>query len=219
MPYLYSLYRRAAEHGEPILRPTFFNFPEDPATLAENDELMLGPLLLAAPVVEDRARQREVYLPVGSAGWYDFYAETWHAAGQTILLAAPIEQLPLLVPAGAILPLTAEARDFSRLHDEPSRCVRIFPGRESGGSSFTLYEDDGLSLRHREGDFAELDFRLDWDDETVRLRLARRGGYVLPYDCVIVSLPAVERRRLVLESAAGSPHLVAGYWQLHSLHA
>jgi alpha-glucosidase len=219
MPYLYSLYRRAAEYGEPILRPTFFDFPEDPATLAENDELMLGPLLLAAPVVEDRARQREVYLPVGPVGWYDFYAETRHAAGQATLLAAPLERLPLLVPAGAILPLTAEARDFSRLHDEPSRCVRIFPGRESGGSSFTLYEDDGLSLRHREGDFAELNFRLDWDPEAVRLRLAKRGGYALPYDTVTVAVSAVERRRLALESAAGAPRLVAGNWQLHSLHA
>jgi len=180
---------------------------------------MLGPLLLAAPVVEDGIRQREVYLPVGPEGWYDFYAGTWHAAGATALLAAPIERLPLLVPAGAVLPLTAEARDFSRLHDEPSRCVRIFPGRESGQSSFILYEDDGLSLRHREGDFAELDFHLDWDGDAVRLRLAKRGGYALPYDTITVALPAVERRPLALESALGAPRLVAGDWQIHSLQA
>ena len=116
------------------------------------------------------------------------------------------------------MPLTAEARDFSRLHDEPSRCVRIFPACGSGQSSFTLYEDDGLSLRHREGDFAELDFRLVWDGDAVRLHLTKRGGYVLPYDTVTVALPAAERRRLVLESAPGAPHLVAGNWQLHSLH-
>ena len=219
MPYLYSLYRRAAECGERILRPTFFEFPEDPATLAENDELMLGPLLLAAPVVEKGARQRAVYLPAGPVGWCDVYAETWHAAGEMALLAAPLERLPLLVPEGAIFPLTNEARDFSRLHDEPSRCVRIFPGRESGESSFTLYEDDGLSLRHREGDFAELDFCLDWDDDAVRLSLAKRGGYALPYDTVTVALPAAERRWLALESAAGAPRLLAGQWQIHSLHA
>jgi len=117
------------------------------------------------------------------------------------------------------LPLTGEACDFSRLQDEPSRCVRIFPGHKSGGSSFTLYEDDGLSLRHREGDFAELDFRLDWDDDAVRLRLAKRGDYALPYDTITAALPAAERRRLVLESEAGAPHLVAGPWRFHSLHA
>jgi alpha-glucosidase len=219
LPYLYTLYRRAAEHAEPILRPTFFDFTEDPANFAENDELMLGPFLLAAPVVEEGARQRRVYLPAGPEGWYDFYAETWHQAGETALLAAPLERLPLLVPAGAILPLTGEACDFARLQDEPSRCIRIFPGRESGQSSFTLYEDDGLSLRHREGDFAELDFRLDWDGDTVRLRLAKRSGYTLPYHSITVALPTAERRRLVLESAPGAPLFVAGQWRFHSLHA
>jgi alpha-glucosidase len=134
-----------------------------------------------------------------------------------VLLAAPLERLPLLVPSGAILPLTAEARNFSRLHDEPSRCVRIFPGRETGTSSFTLYEDDGISLRYRDGEFACLDLQLDWDDEAVKLRVAKRGGYALPYDAIAVAMPAGEQRRLVLESRPGAPHLLAGSWQLHAL--
>jgi alpha-glucosidase len=217
MPYLYSLYHRAAEAAEPILRPTFFDFADDAATLADNDELMLGPNLLAAPVVAEGARQRQVYLPRGPAGWYDFYDETWHAAGQVVTLGAPLERLPLLVPAGAILPLTADAQNFSRLHDEPSRCVRIFPAREAGASSFTLYEDDGISLRHRDGEFACLDFQLDWDDQAVRLRVAKRGGHALPYDAIAISIPAKERRRLMLEGAPGAPHLLAGSWQLHAL--
>jgi alpha-glucosidase len=215
MPYFYTLYWRAAELGEPMLRPTFFDFPDDPATFAENDEFMLGGNLLAAPVVEDGMRQRRAYLPRGPAGWYDFYSEAWHAAGETALLAAPLERLPLLVPEGAILPLTEAVHDFSCLHDEPSRCVRIFPGRQVGQSSFTLYEDDGLSLRHREGGFATLDFTLDWDATTVRLRLVRRGGFVLPYEAITVALPAAERRPLVLESSGDAPRLIQGNWQLH----
>jgi alpha-glucosidase len=217
MPYMYSLYRRAAEAGEPIVRPTFFDFPDDPATLADNDELMLGPYLLAAPVVVEGARQRQVYLPHGPAGWYDFYGETWHEAGLVVPVAAPLEHLPLLVPEGAILPLTAEALDFSRLHDELTRCVRIFPGKEPGASCFTLYEDDGISLRHLGGEFACLDLQLDWDDEAVRLRVAKRGAYVLPYDSIAVAIPAAERRRLVLHNSAGTPHLRSGSWQLHPL--
>jgi alpha-glucosidase len=217
MPYVYSLYRRAAEAGEPIVRPTFFDFPDDPATLADNDELMFGPYLLAAPVVVKGARQRQAYLPRGPAGWYDFYDETWHVAGQVVPLAAPLERLPLLVPEGAILPLTAEARDFSHLHDEPSRCIRIFPGGESGASRFTLYEDDGVSLGYLDDRFASLDLQLDWDDESVRLRVAKRGGYILPYDSIAVAIPAAERRRVVLESSTGTPHLLTGFWQLHAL--
>jgi len=94
---------------------------------------MLGANLLAAPVVEAGARQRQVYLPRGPAGWYEFDGEAWHAAGETVTLAPPLERLPLLVPEGAILPLTDEAEDFSRLHDEPSRCLRLFPAKGEAG--------------------------------------------------------------------------------------
>jgi alpha-glucosidase len=216
MPYLYSLYRRAAEAGEPILRPTFFDFPDDPECLAENDELMLGPNLLAAPVVEEGARQRLVYMPHGPAAWYDFYGEAMLEAGTRALLAAPLERLPLLVPAGGILPLTAEADDFSRLHDEPSRCVRLFPVPGEGQSRFTLYEDDGLSHGYRRGAFARLDFTLDCDRHTLALRVAKEGAYGLPYDAIEVALPAAERRPLVLEGGHGAPLLVRGAWTPHA---
>jgi alpha-glucosidase len=217
MPYLYSLYRRAAEEGEPIIRPTFFDFPNDPATLVENDELMLGPSLLVAPVVEKGARQRLVYLPRGPRGWYEFGNEVWHPSGEVATLAAPLETLPLLVPEGAILPLTAEAMDFARLHDEPSRCVRIFPAKGAGRSSFVLYEDDGISFGYRNAQFACVRFDLVSDANTIRLSVAKEGVYAQPYGEITVDMPAAERRQIVLESGKGAPRLVAGKWTMHAL--
>lgn len=217
MPYLYSLYRRAAEDGQPILRPTFFDFVEDPATLAENDELMVGPNLLAAPVVEQGARQRLVYLPRGPAGWYEFSGEAWHASGQVVTLAAPLESLPLLVPEGTMLPLTAEATDFARLHDEPSRCVRVFPAKGVGHSRFVLYEDDGIGFGYRNGEFARLTLSLASDSETVRISVTKEGSYALPYDQITIALPAWERRRIFLDSAEDAPRLVTGKWTMHAL--
>lgn len=60
LPYLYSLYRQAAVQHVPLLRPTFFEFGEDPETWRENHEVMLGPFLLAAPVLYPTARHRQV---------------------------------------------------------------------------------------------------------------------------------------------------------------
>ena len=51
MPYLWSLFERAHSHHEPILRPTFYNFPDDEACFADSDDFMLGDALLVAPVV------------------------------------------------------------------------------------------------------------------------------------------------------------------------
>ncbi|HTS91274.1 MAG TPA: glycoside hydrolase family 31 protein [Stellaceae bacterium] len=217
MPYLYSLYRRAFETSEPIIRPTFFDFGSDSATFADSDELMLGPNLLGAPVVEEGARERRVYLPRGPTGWYDFASEAWYRSGETVTLAAPLERLPLLVPEGAILPLTAEPVDFSRLHDEPSRCMRIFPAKGAGHSQFTLYEDDGIGLGYRDGDFARLTFDLQSDAQAIRLRLKKEGGYRLPYDRISIAVPAGERRRVLLDAGVGAPQLVTGQFAMHAL--
>jgi alpha-glucosidase (family GH31 glycosyl hydrolase) len=67
-PYLWDQVQRALASGDPIMRPLFFDFPADKRTYAVDDEWMLGPAVLAAPVVETGDR-RDVYLPAGR--WYD----------------------------------------------------------------------------------------------------------------------------------------------------
>lgn len=144
IPYLYSLYREAGKSHKPILRPTFYDFPEDLNCLKECDDLMVGPNLLAAPVVHPDVRQREVYLPKGPKGWYDFYTEEFFPSGETVTVAAPLDRIPLFVPAGSCVFLTAETDDFSRLHDEPSRVVRVFPEPPDTATSDGTKKDDKL---------------------------------------------------------------------------
>ena len=125
MPYLYTLYRRAHERGEPILRPLCYEFEHDPRAYADCDDFMFGPQLLVANVVERGARERRVYLPTCDAGWYDFYTGEHHAGGRDIVVPAPLDHIPLFARAGAIIPMTGRD-DFALLHDEPSRQLRIF---------------------------------------------------------------------------------------------
>jgi alpha-glucosidase len=107
----------------------------------------------------------------------------------------------LFVPAGAIIPATDTA-DMRKLHDEPSRALRIFPGGGSGRSAFTLYEDDGLTHRYRDGDYAEVQCTLEWTPKAIRLRVDQRGGYRLPYAAVRVIAPPGERRPLRVSGEA-----------------
>jgi alpha-glucosidase len=193
IPYLYSLMHHAAEGGPAPLRPTFAAFGADPATLAENDELMLGPNLLAAPVIEEGGRARSAYLPAGPECWFDFWTGERLAAGATATLAAPLDRLPLVASAGAIIPMTDEPADFSRLHDEPSRCLRLFPGDTAGSSRFTLVEDDGISIA---GPTTRLQITLDWTPDTVTLSVDADGPYAGE---IGVSLPLADRRTLMLK--------------------
>jgi alpha-glucosidase len=197
LPYVYSLYWRAAQFGEPMLRPLFYEFDDDSRAFADSDDFMLGPNLLVASVVEPGQRERSVYLPSGSGGWLDFWAGKHVPGGRSVVSPAPLERIPLFVPAGAMIP-TTDTADMRRLHDEPSRALRIFPGTESGSSAFTVHEDDGLSWRYRDGDYAELDCRLEWTARTVGLRVTKHGRYRLPYPSLRIVPPPGERRRLKL---------------------
>ena len=203
MPYLYSL-MHAAIAGEAPLRPTFVAFPGDERCAEDCDDLMLGPFLLAAPVVAPGERARRVYLPKGPLYWFDFWTEERLEAGAETTLAAPLDRLPMAVAEGAILVTTDAGDDFSRLHDEPSRSVRIFPGPGEGRSRFTLVEDDGISA---EGASTRLTFDLAWTEAAVTLAVRAVGDYPLPYRRIRVISRQAERRPIALRSLDGAPEL------------
>ncbi len=195
IPYIYSLMHAASTRGEAPLRPLCAAFEDDPEADALGNTLMLGPWLLACPVVEPADRDVWLHLPSGPECWFDFHTEERLEAGQPAVLAAPLDRLPLAVPAGAILPMTDAGDDFSRLHDEPSRLVRIFPGPNKGASHFTLVEDDGLT---EGGPQARLQFSLSWTPDEVTLHCDVSGDYKLKFQRVTIALPRADRRDLVL---------------------
>jgi alpha-glucosidase len=118
MPYLWSLFERATTAHQPIIRPTFYDFPDDEACYADCDDFMLGASILVAPVVHPGQRTRTVYLPAGPAHWVNFHTGAHLAAGQTHTVDAPLETLPLFVRAGSAIPL-ADAVDGHYHVDNP----------------------------------------------------------------------------------------------------
>jgi alpha-glucosidase len=127
MPYLWSLFERAHMRHEPIIRPTFYNFPDDEACFCDSDDFMLGDALLVAPVVQQGANTRRVYLPAGPSAWFDFHTGQRFAAGTVQEVAAPLASLPLFVRAGASVPLAAAVNGRHSVDDAVSE-VRQFGG-------------------------------------------------------------------------------------------
>ena len=128
IPYLWSLFERASQHHEPIIRPTFYDFPDDPQCLEDCDDFMLGRALLVAPVVERGATTRRVYLPTLPDGerWYDFETREGFASGQWHTVAAPLERLPLFARAGASIPCAQPMPGQLARFDDPVVETRCF---------------------------------------------------------------------------------------------
>ena len=200
MPYLYSAMVRAHEAHIPVLAPTFIAFEDDPDCFADADAAMFGPSLLAAPVLRQGARVVEVYLPAGVECWRDFWTGRVYAAGLSATIAAPLDRLPLIAPAGAIVATTDSGDDTSRLHDEPSRALCVFPGAGEGASSATLVEDDGASIV---GASTRVTIALSWTASRVRVAVGASGNYPLPYAEMRVILPEGETRMVELSGADG----------------
>ncbi len=87
-PYLMRQMRVASEKGLPPMRPLFVDFPDDPACQTVEDQFLLGPDILVAPVLFEGARERKVYLPAG-ADWIDAKKGTPQPGGEWRQIRAP----------------------------------------------------------------------------------------------------------------------------------
>lgn len=102
-PYVMSLMREAHETGLPVIRPLFLGFPGDGTCWEISDQYLFGDDVLVAPVLENGARRRRVYLP-GGATWRDAWTGQQHAGGQWLDAPAPLERIPVYVRDGGALP-------------------------------------------------------------------------------------------------------------------
>jgi alpha-D-xyloside xylohydrolase len=146
MPYIYSLGYETYKTGAPFMRALFMDFPADPNVTDIRDEYMLGSAFLVAPVTEQGATTRKVYLPAG-ADWYNYWTNERVKGGQTIIVNAPIDTLPLFVRAGSIIPTGSYIENT----EQPQKIakVRIYPGADT---DFTLFQDDGNTYAYEKGE-------------------------------------------------------------------
>ena len=104
LPYITELMEEAHEKGTPVMRPLFYDFPEDKESWNVETEYMFGPKVLVKPITDADARETDVYLP-GGASWTNAWTGETFEGGQKVHVAAPIEQIPLFTRDGYKLPM------------------------------------------------------------------------------------------------------------------
>ena len=103
MPYIYSSAYETHTTGVPLLRPLVLEYQRDAVAAEAKDEFLFGRDLLVAPVVQEDAVSRTVYLPCGP--WIGLEDGGEYRGGATVNVSAPLDHIPLFVRAGAILPM------------------------------------------------------------------------------------------------------------------
>ncbi len=156
MPYIYTLARETENTGAPMVRGINWDHPQDPNAYEHPYQFFLGRDLLIAPVYRSQAAsggwRRGVYLPAGR--WIDYWDGTVVEAGsggKIIDIPVDLATLPVLVRAGAIIPMYPESLYDGQVPADPLT-LDIYP---HGQSAFVLYEDDGNTRAYRKGAFSK----------------------------------------------------------------
>ncbi|SFW83041.1 TIM-barrel domain-containing protein [Amycolatopsis australiensis] len=145
VPYTYTLAQQAATTGVPVVRPTYVEYPDEPAAYAAaNSEYFYGPDLLVAPVTSPgTSATTSVWFPPGQ--WTDYFTGKTYAGGTTQQVTTDLSGMPVFVRAGGIT-VTRTADVANDVQNPLNRAtVTVAPG---ASGAFSLYEDDGKSAAH-----------------------------------------------------------------------
>lgn len=154
LPYIYDLFYKGQETGLPIMRPLVLHYSDDPEVRSLNGEFLVGEQILVAPVLEQGATKKLVYLPEGT--WYDYWTGEMFTGQQYILADAPIEVCPIYIKAGSIIP----TYNVTQYVGEKSY-VNLHLLTTPGAAVYQHYQDNGTDYEYQDGKFNLYQFAKD----------------------------------------------------------
>lgn len=180
LPYIYSSAWSVSSQALSLMRPLVMAYPEDRNGWELGTEYLFGPSLLVAPVTDSlfargataldlkRTLPKEVYLPHGE--WIDFWTNRRLTGGKKIIRHVSLDEIPVFVKAGSIVPFAEEAPYASIKHFQ-SMEIRVYPGRNT---SYVLYEDEGDGFDYLKGGYSLI--RFTWNEARKELLIGDRTG-------------------------------------------
>ncbi len=170
LPYIYSLAAKVYFDDYTLMRPLVMDFGKDPEVYNLGYQFMFGPAFMINPVYTYKARNREVYFPKES-GWYDFFTgKLVSNGGETLLVDAPFEHIPIYVRAGSIVPF---GKNMEYTRQKSTDLLRIYV-YEGADGEFVLYEDEGVNYGYETGRYLRIPFT--YEEDAKRLTIGKQEG-------------------------------------------
>lgn len=174
-PYIYTMARRAYDDALALCRPMYYDYPTAQEAYDFRNEYMFGDQMLVSPItapMQGRYSVQKTWLPEGE--WFELATGTLLKGGSTVERSYAIDEYPIFVKAGSVLPFYTDKVQNLQGNDEDV-VVAVFPGAEGG--SFSLYEDNGDDQQYAtEYATTALTSRVEDNDLTVTIG-ARCGSY------------------------------------------
>ena len=166
LPYLYDLFRECEQTGLPIMRPLVLHYQDDPEAINQNAQFLMGENLLVAPVLDQGATKKLVYLPKGK--WYGFEDGREYEGGQYYMVDAPLDCCPMFVKEGAVIP-TYEVMDHIPDEGYDTLKLLVYPGK----GEYVHYQDNGADYAYQQGEYNL--YRIANDNGNVKVTMDHEG--------------------------------------------
>jgi len=210
LPYIYSVFYQCSQTGIPIMRPLFLEFPDDSRCLREETSYLFGDYFYVAPIVQPEMFSRTVYLPPGQ--WINYWTMEKYEGRKTVTVDAPIDKMPLFVKKGAIIPMQ-QVMQYSDEEPINPLTVDIYPAYFS---TFTFYEDDGISFNYKKGEFRKVFFKCQETDLAIDFSIgAPEGSYVPPKRSIVLKVNGI---RNMPEQVAQNRQLMISFNNIDELN-
>jgi alpha-glucosidase (family GH31 glycosyl hydrolase) len=176
VPYIYSAARDAYDTGVSLVRPMYYDWPDETIAYEVPGQYMFGDALLVAPVtvpMKDDVANVGMWLPPGT--WCSRDGAESFDGGRMLERGYMLGETPVFIRAGSVLPLYPDGlRNLAHL---PEHIVlQVYPG---ASGQISLYDDDGTSQGYRRGDFARTAIHSERVAKMHRIAIdAMRGDYV-----------------------------------------
>ena len=141
IPYIYTMARKAHDEGLSLCRPLYYDWPDCPEAYSFRNEYLFGDNMLVAPItgpMEGCFSTLDIWLPQGT--WYEVSTGTMLQGNQVVTRNFMIDEYPLYVKAGSIIPQYADCHQHVGGTDRTQFDLMIYPGADG---DFTMYYDDG----------------------------------------------------------------------------
>ena len=143
-PYMYNLVYRMSINGELINAPMFYYWQDDENALTINDQYMVGPNVMVAPVLEKETYRRIVYFPEGE--WVDLLTGEKYSGKNYYLIQMNLDECGIYIRNNSLIPLIPTTNSLDK--ENNNQLIIKIVGEEG---TLDLYDDDGVSLDYQKG--------------------------------------------------------------------
>jgi Glycosyl hydrolases family 31/Domain of unknown function (DUF5110) len=176
-PYIYTEARKTFDTGIAFYHPLYYDWPGAQAAYSSKGEYVFGDQMLAAPVATAADKitglsTENVWLPKGE--WIEWptgkHFSVADEAGSSFSRNFSLEQVPVYVRAGAIVPMQPPMHYTGEKPVDPL-IVNVWPLQPGSSSSYSVYEDSGVGVEYQRGAFTRTPIEATQSGDTLRVEI------------------------------------------------